>query len=137
MFRKVAIFLVMFSALAGAARSWGEEGGAAASGVQYIYFEPAFVINFGSEGRMRYLRTEIALLVGSADAAAKVSQHKPSLRNALVFMLSAQEPETVNTSQGREMIRKQALEAVRQTMVRLEGMAYVDDLFFNTFVVQN
>jgi len=123
--------------LASPVHAEGEEGAEGAPSVQYIYFEPALVINFGSKGRIRYLRTEIAVKVSSAEAAGKVSQHKPSLRNALVFLLSAQEPKVINSAAGRESVRGLALEEVRRTMHRLEGMPYIDDLFFNTFVVQN
>ncbi|MFK4752403.1 flagellar basal body-associated FliL family protein [Oceanobacter antarcticus] len=135
MFRLVG-FLLFIGILAGSQAHAEDEQGAVPT-TQYIYFEPALVINFGSSGRIRYLRTEIALKVSSKEAAGKVSQHKPYLRNTLVFLLSGQESDAVNTSQGREILRKQALEAVRVTLQTLEGMPYVDDLFFNTFVVQN
>ena len=113
------------------------EDAAALPATQYIYFEPAFVVNFGSSGRMRYIRSELALKVTSTTAAGKVSQHKPYIRHALVMLLSKQEPETMNTPQGRENLRREALEEVRRTMNKLEGSPMVDDLFFNTFVVQN
>ena len=135
MFRLVG-FLLFIGILAGS-QAYAEDEQDAVPATQYIYFERALVINFGSSGRIRYLRTEIALKVSSKEAAGKVSQHKPYLRNTLVFLLSGQESDAVNTSQGREILRKQALEAVRVTLQTLEGMPYVDDLFFNTFVVQN
>ncbi|MCY0964958.1 flagellar basal body-associated FliL family protein [Parathalassolituus penaei] len=113
------------------------EDAAALPATQYIYFEPAFVVNFGSTGRMRYIRTELALKVTSTTAAGKVSQHKPYIRHTLVMFLSKQEPETMNSTQGRENLRREALEEVRRTMNKLEGSPMVDDLYFNTFVVQN
>lgn len=110
---------------------------AAAGQVKYIYMEPAFVANFGSTGRMRYLRTEVVLRVSSVEAAARVSQHKPYLRNNLVMLFSAQEAEVMNSSQGRESLRKVALDEVRAVMQKLEGTADIDDLYFSNFVVQN
>lgn len=122
--------------------AWAEdapEGEAEASGPQtrYIYLEPAFVVNYGSTGRMKYLRTEVALKVSTSEAAGKVSEHKPYIRNNLVLMFSAQEPEIMNSSQGREQLRKLALDEVRALMEQLEGMPYIDDLYFSNFVVQN
>ncbi|CCU74021.1 MAG: flagellar basal body-associated FliL family protein [Thalassolituus sp.] len=113
------------------------EGEAAGPQTRYIYMEPAFVVNYGSTGRMKYLRTEVALKVSSAEAAGKVSEHKPYLRNNLVMMFSAQESEIMNSSQGREQLRKLALDEVRAVMEQLEGMPYIDDLYFSNFVVQN
>ena len=66
-----------------------------------------------------------------------MSEHKPYLRNNLVMMFSAQESEIMNSSQGREQLRKLALDEVRAVMEQLEGMPYIDDLYFSNFVVQN
>ena len=109
----------------------------AGPGTRYIHLEPPFVLNFGSSGRIKYLRMEVALKVSSADAAQNVSTHKPYLRNNIVFKLSAQESETMTTSQGREGVRKLVLEDLRALMTELEGMPYIDDVYFNNFVVQN
>ncbi|MCA6059109.1 MULTISPECIES: flagellar basal body-associated FliL family protein [Thalassolituus] len=114
-----------------------EEETAVANQTKYIHLEPAFVVNYGSTGRMKYLRTEIALKVSGNEAAAAVSQHKPYIRNNLVMLLSAQESETMNSSQGRESLRKVALDEVRALMVQLEGSPLIDDLYFSNFVVQN
>src|SRR5690606_10732955 len=110
---------------------------ALAGPAKYIYMEPAFVVNYGSTGRMRYLRTEVVLRVSSVEAAARVSQHKPYLRNNLVMLFSAQEGEVMNSPQGRESLRKVALDEVRAVMQELEGTADIDDLYFSNFVVQN
>ncbi|MCD8522273.1 MAG: flagellar basal body-associated FliL family protein [Saccharospirillaceae bacterium] len=107
------------------------------SDAKYLHLEPAFVVNYGSTGRMKYLRTEIALKVSGAESAAKVNLHKPYIRNNLVMLLSAQEAVTMNSSQGRESLRKVALDEVRALMVKLEGSPFIDDLFFSNFVVQN
>jgi flagellar FliL protein len=122
--------LIMFS-LAGSSQS------EVTSQTKYIHLTPAFVVNYGNTGRMKYLRTEIALKVIGAEAASAVKNHRPYIRNNLVFLLTAQDSNSVNTSSGRETLRKVALEEVRVLMTELEGMPYVDDLFFENFVVQN
>ena len=108
-----------------------------ASETKYIHLTPAFVVNYGNTGRMKYLRTEVALRVTGAAAATVVSQHRPYIRNNLVLLLTAQDSDIVNSSAGRETLRKVALDEVRALMTELEGMPYVDDLFFENFVVQN
>ena len=111
---------------------WAQEGQ-----VKYIHLTPAFVVNYGADGRMKFLRTEVALKVSGATAASAVTQHRPYIRHNLVLLLSAQEGDTVNNSQGRESLRKVALDEVRALMETLEGMPYVDDLYFKNFIVQN
>ena len=107
------------------------------SAVEYVKIEPAIVVNYGSSGRMKYLRTEVALKVSGGEAASEVNHHKPYIRNKLVLLLSAQDTETMNSSAGRESLRKVALDETRALMVQLEGMPYIDDLYFSSFVVQN
>jgi len=132
-----ALFLSLLLAVSFTATAEEEAEAPASPEVQYIYFEPAFVVNYGSTGRIKYLRTDVALKVSTTDAAAKVSHHKPYLRNSLVMLFSAQEPEIMNSSDGREILRHTALEEVKAVMTQLEGAPCVDDLYFNNFVVQN
>ncbi|WP_419812313.1 flagellar basal body-associated FliL family protein [Bacterioplanoides sp.] len=128
-----SVLLMLF-----ATASYAEgEAAAAIPSARYIHLEPAFVVNYGSSGRMKYLRTEVSLKVNSGEAAAMVTQHKPYIRNNLVLLLSAQESETMNSSKGRESLRRVCLDEVRAVMTQLEGMPSVDDLYFSNFVVQN
>ncbi len=113
------------------------EGEAAGPTVQYIEFEPSFVVNYGSTGRMKYLRTDVALRVNNTEAAAKVSMHKPYIQHNLVMLFSAQEPDIMTTSAGHEKLRKLALKSVQDLMTELEGEPCVDDLYFKNLVVQN
>lgn len=115
----------------------GEEG-AVNKKPQYVHLQPAFVLNYGEpKGRLKYLRTEVALRVLGDINAEKVNRHIPYLRNQLVFLLSQQTSKIINNSQGREELRKQALEEVRAAMVFLEEAPLVEDLYFQNFVVQN
>lgn len=117
--------------------TFAEDGVPVGPQIQYIYFEPAFVVNYGSTGRIKYLRTDVALKVSSTQAAGMVAHHKPYLRNSLVMLFSAQEPEIMNSSEGREELRMIALREIRAVMSKLEGYPSVDDVYFNNFVVQN
>lgn len=115
----------------------GEEG-AVNNKPQYVHLQPAFVLNYGEpKGRLKYLRTEVALRVLGDINAEKVNRHTPYLRNQLVFLLSQQTAKIINNSQGREELRKKALEEVRAAMVFLEEAPLVEDLYFQNFVVQN
>lgn len=132
----LSILMLMFTAFS-SAEDGEEETAPPVPSARYIHLEPAIVVNYGSSGRMKYLRTEVSLKVTSGEAAAMVSQHKPYIRNNLVLLMSAQESETMNTSQGRESLRKVCLDEVRALMTKLEGVPAIDDLYFSNFVVQN
>ena len=58
------------------------------------------MVNFGETGRLRYLRTQIAVKVANAEAATKVNEFLPYLRNDMILILSAQSAEIINTHKG-------------------------------------
>jgi flagellar FliL protein len=111
------------------------EGG----GTQYVHLQPAFVLNYGANtvGRLKYIRTDIALRVVGAEAAGKVNHHQAYIRNQLVLLLSQQDEETVNSAQGRELLRQVALDEIKALLSKLEGKPYIEDLYFQNFVAQN
>ena len=110
---------------------------AGAGSARYIDLKPAFVVNYGGVGKLRYLKTDIALRVGGADSGPQaVRHHMPYIRHSLVMLLSRASEEDLSSMEGRELLRQNALEAVRDVLFREEGEQFVDDLLFNSFVVQ-
>ena len=54
--------------------------------VTYLELEPAFVVNYGGVGRLRYLKTDIALrLAGGFSGQSQVSRHMPYIRHTIVM----------------------------------------------------
>lgn len=104
---------------------------------QYIQLKPAFTTNFGTKGRIAYVKAEISLRVESPSAAASVSRHMPFIRNNIVLLLSAQERDNLQSTQAKEALRQSALADIQALMVTLEDEPMVQDLLFTTFVVQN
>ncbi|WP_207060699.1 flagellar basal body-associated FliL family protein [Motiliproteus sp. SC1-56] len=115
-----------------------QQGGGAY--VEYIELQPPFITNYGGPGPLKYLKAEVSIKVTSREAEAKVKLHQPNIRNNLVFLLSRQNDDSVNSAAGREQIRRQALEAVREILVEeygQQGYEMVGDLLFTSFVVQS
>jgi flagellar FliL protein len=130
----IVMTLVSLSSLVNAAQAPGD-----GNTTQYVHLQPAFVLNYGDNvtGRLKYIRTDVALRVVGAEAAGKVNHHQAYIRNQLVLLLSQQSESTVNDPQGREKLRQVALDEVRALLTELEGMPYVEDLYFQNFVAQN
>lgn len=115
--------------------STGEE--AAAGTTRYVDLKPAFTVNYGGVGRLRYLKTDIALRVsGDSKGASAIRHHMPYIRHKLVMLLSNASEEDLSSMEGKELLRQNALEAVRQVLIEEEGEQYIDDLLFNSFIVQ-
>jgi len=112
------------------------EEGAGGGAVQYVNLDPAFVANFGDVGRLKYVKAEISVRVHGESAATQVKHHIASIRNGLVFLLSRQEETAMTTMEGKEGLRKEALQIVKDVLTEETGEAMVEDLLFTSFVVQ-
>lgn len=110
----------------------------AADNTQYVKLTKGMVINYGepSANRLKYLKVAVDVRVKSADAADLVEYHQPALLDALVMLFTSTEDMMVKTVDGKEAIRQQALDQVRNVMLAEVGDQVVEDLLFSSFVVQ-
>ncbi len=118
----------------------GDDGEAGAPQQQAIYLplKPAFIVNYGGTGRLRYIKVEISIRLANIDAANEVRYHSPFVRNNLIMLFAAQTSETVSSQDGKEKMRMDALEEVRDIVERESKIPREDvvDLYFNNFIVQ-
>lgn len=115
-----------------------------------IYFEmtPNFTINFNVNGRQRYLQAAITLLYRDPKLQDQLTLHMPAIRNGLVMLLSAKNFDDLQTEEGKETLRAEALEIVRSQLQREreiliargkgDGVSYanVEQVLFTNFVMQ-
>ena len=131
---KALLAALLLSALLPAAHAEEEE--APPPQAQYVELKPSFVGTLGSGPRIQYLKADVALRTNDPAADEKLHYHDALIRNALVFLFSAQLPENLSTLEGKETLRADALAAVQQVMEEEEGDALVDDLLFTNLIVQ-
>jgi len=104
---------------------------------RYIDFKPEFVVDYGDGGELRYLEAVIALRVdGDSEGPVDIRHHMPYIRHSLVMRLSRASEEELSSMEGKELLRQEALESVRDVLMKEEGVQYVEDLLFNSFIVQ-
>jgi flagellar protein FliL len=141
---KRVIFLVMMlfchpvMASSGASEGGGEAAQPAPGSIAstYMKLEPPFITNYGVEkGRLRFMKVDVTLRI-ELGGESPVVHHMPAIRHELVMLLSRQTPDSVASMEGKELMRQEALEAVRNVIVAEEGEQKVADLLFNSFVVQ-
>lgn len=104
----------------------------------YLPVKPAFVVNYGGSGRLRYLKAEVSVRLANIDAAEAARYHMPYVRNNLVLLFASQTDQTVSSQDGKEKIRQDALAEVRNVLEVEESIPREDviDLYFNSFIVQ-
>ncbi|MGI1679586.1 MAG: flagellar basal body-associated FliL family protein [Cellvibrionaceae bacterium] len=102
----------------------------------YIPLKPPFVVNYGGVGRLRYLKAEVTVRVQDSLAADSIRHHLPLIRNNLVLLFSKQAEEEIETQVGKEKLRVDALEKVRDILLAEDEQEGVVDLYFENFVIQ-
>ena len=132
--RFLAFFFVLCFALPAIAET--SEADAAATKTIYYALVPALVGNYGSDGRLKYYKADIALRVSGSEAETKVKHHEPLIRNQLVTLFSQQTDASLGTVEAKETLRQEALKQVQAVLMQEEGKPLVDDLLFNNLIVQ-
>ncbi len=103
----------------------------------YYKFDPAFVVNFGSDGNTRYLQITLEAMSREQAVIDEIKNNEPAIRNDLVLLYSAQQPEALLAPEGKEKLRQATLEAVRKTIAAEGAKAEaVEAVYFTSFVIQ-
>ena len=115
-----------------------------------IYFEmtPNFTINFNVNGRQRYLQAAITLLYRDPKLQSQLTLHMPAIRNGLVMLLSTKDFDELQTEEGKETLRAEALESIRSQLQKEREIlvakgkgddispANIEQVLFTNFVMQ-
>lgn len=131
---KHIIFLCLALGLAFPALAEKAEGEA----LKPIYYAlvPALVGNYGSNGKLKYYKADVALRIGSPAAEERVKHHEPLIRNQLVMLFSQQSDAMLGSVEAKEALRQEALRQVQAVLSQEEGQPLVDDLLFNNLIIQ-
>jgi flagellar FliL protein len=109
----------------------------AAGGLHYVALSPALVSNLQSDGKKaRFVRCEIQLMSEQPGATEQLDLHAPPLRHALLLLLAEQDAKAMQTPEGKDGLRRTALETVRAVLQDKTGQPWIDDLYFTSFYVQ-
>jgi len=110
---------------------------AARAAAIYYKFDPAFVVNFGTEGNTRYLQITLEAMSRDPAVIEQIKSNEPAIRNDLVLLYSAQQYESLIAPEGKEKLRQATLDAVRK-VVSAEGAKgeAVEGVYFTSFVIQ-
>lgn len=135
--RWLLLTLALLALTWASAGAWAQAEDQTAGGV-YISLGESLVVNYGGQGRLKYLRADISLRAANSRDAGIVRHHLPLIRGNLVLLLSRQDEQAVNTQIGREQLRQLALQEINELLVEEEGRPnLVQDLLFNNFLVQH
>lgn len=102
----------------------------------YVAMGPYLIVNLASDKAPKFLRTEIDFYVLTPLDNEVIQQHQIAIRDRLITLLGGRDMEVLQSAEGREELRKETLEALRETLSRLAGQPAIQDLYFTAFVMQ-
>lgn len=102
----------------------------------YLPLKPAFVVNYGGDGRLRYIKADLTARLSSAEAATAVRHHLPYIRNNIVRLLGSQTDESIESQMGKDALRKDILKEIQLVIMEEEGIEGIDDVFFDSLIIQ-
>lgn len=112
----------------------GDDEADVAPSSRYVEIKPAFVTNYGNMGRLRYMKVQVTLRVLGTAGEAQVNHHMPYIKDTLLTLFAVQTQESIGTAQGKEALRKKALESVNGILEEEDEASHVEDLLFTSFV---
>lgn len=103
---------------------------------QYHKLDPAFVVNVDDRGTLRYLQAELQVMSRDAEVFALIDQHAPAVRDALLSLFGRHRYSDLMQPEGREVLRREALETIRKALPDAALAASIEAVYFTSFVVQ-
>jgi flagellar protein FliL len=103
----------------------------------YVKYERPFVVNFEAKGVMRFLQISMEVMTRDAPTSEVIKLHEPKIRNNMLMLLGSQTYDTLSSMEGKEGLRKQALETIAKVVEDEGGEGKkVEDIYFTSFVMQ-
>lgn len=102
----------------------------------YVSFGPSLIVNLASDGAPKFLRVEIELYVLTPRDGDVVNEFLPVIRDRLVSLYGGREMEALQSAEGREALRTETLEELRDTLMKFAERPAIEDLYFTGFIMQ-
>ncbi|UTF60787.1 flagellar basal body-associated FliL family protein [Gilvimarinus sp. DA14] len=102
----------------------------------YYPLKPEFITNFEVRGRQRFMQVEMTLMLRENDVVPALELHMPAIRNALVMLMRGQSYEELQTPEGKELLRQQALFEIQGVLEQEIGKPGIEQVLFTNLVLQ-
>lgn len=111
-------------------------GAVQASKAFYYEFKPELVVNFPGNQRPRYMQVALTAVTSDEAALDAIELHSPAIRNDLLLRFTGREAGPMATREGKEGLRKEALEIMKAVMKERYGTDAIEDVYVTRFVLQ-
>ncbi|MDX1474312.1 MAG: flagellar basal body-associated FliL family protein [Reinekea sp.] len=102
----------------------------------YHAMQPAFIVNYTSGGRSRFLQVELSVLTRDPAAIEVLILHNPLIRNNLLDVFSAQDVMTLSTADGKQKLADELTKAIQDVLIIEMGRPGIESVLFRSFIMQ-
>ncbi len=113
-----------------------DEGQPLQAAAIYYPLKPTIIVNFNDRGRQRFLQAEVSLMVRDEQVLTAIEEHSTMLQHSLLMLFSGQEYSELQTAEGKELLRQQALIEVQLKLEQETGQTGVEQVLFTNLVMQ-
>jgi len=116
------------------AHKGGEEGEAHAP--TYESLDP-FTITYKNNPEVRVVQVSISVMVSNPVILEAIKKHKPMIRNNLLLLLSAEDPVSLKTAEGKQALQvkiKTEIDAIIKKQIKEKNA--IEGVFFTSFIMQ-
>lgn len=105
---------------------------------QAIYYPltEKLLVDYNVRGRSRILQVEISLMYRDNTLGQAIELHMPRIRNDLNSLFKGQDFEDLQTPEGKELVRQDALRQINAILEEEIGKTGVEQVLFTSFVMQ-
>ncbi|WLD58411.1 flagellar basal body-associated FliL family protein [Salinispirillum sp. LH 10-3-1] len=103
---------------------------------QYLDLQPEFVLNYGQDGRVRFLRLEITLVMINETDVIDAGYHSAGLRHIVVMNVTGAQHADLHDLGRRDALRERILEDMREYMNRETGRPMIQQVLFSNLILQ-
>jgi flagellar FliL protein len=103
---------------------------------QYLPLDPSFIVNFEDQGVLRYLQIGVTVMSRDTAVIEAVANNMPPIRNNLIMLFASQSYANLGSTEGKEKLRNQALEAIQSILHKEIGRPGIEAIYFTNFVMQ-
>ena len=102
----------------------------------YHSLRPAFVVNYMSENKSRYLQAEITLMSRDTSVMDAIVEHGPLVRSEILRYLADQQFSELRTADGKVKTRDGIKDVLNSTLKEQASVAGVESVLLTNFVMQ-
>lgn len=102
----------------------------------YYNLRPNFVVNFLAGSKPRYLQTELTVMARREEVIDSIIAHSPLIRAQIVDHLSNVDFASIQTNEGKELLREELRELIDVELEAQQGTPGVTEILITNFVLQ-